>query len=306
VAQLCAGQARAVRPAGGAADGAGLGCGLRVSACVLRVCCMCMLLPALMMLEHAQSLHPTSNCRNASILNITNPSRARPSASSAWSSRASSSTRCPTPATTPVRLAMAPARCWFLLIHWADQWGGDCRGGCINAHLQDQNTPHPNRTPTNQPRPSDSHISPRPLRAAPGGRLQRVPRPAPTAGRLLVGRCGAQRRHRRRRGCVCVCLARVCKTSPSTSNQLSQPTNPNPPAARKKEIPIVQLNPGGVLNWKYEGECAARAAGFPYTVVRCTGGLGGGFRLGGSCVGCVGRLVVDAHVGCLTRHLCEF
>ena len=43
-------------------------------------------------------------------------------------------------------------------------------------------------------------------------------------------------------------------------------------AARKADIPIVQLNPGGVLNWKYEGECAARAAGFAYTVVRCTGG----------------------------------
>ena len=54
------------------------------------------------------------------------------------------------------------------------------------------------------------------------------------------------------------------------------PLNPNPPTgddveARKRDIPIVQLNPGGVLNWKYEGECAARAAGFPYAVVRCTG-----------------------------------
>lgn len=34
----------------------------------------------------------------------------------------------------------------------------------------------------------------------------------------------------------------------------------------------MQLNPGGVLNWKYEAECAARASGFPYCVVRCTGG----------------------------------
>ena len=42
-------------------------------------------------------------------------------------------------------------------------------------------------------------------------------------------------------------------------------------AARKKEIPIVQLNPGGVLNYKYEGECTARASGFPYSVIRCTG-----------------------------------
>ncbi|KIZ06137.1 hypothetical protein MNEG_1822 [Monoraphidium neglectum] len=41
--------------------------------------------------------------------------------------------------------------------------------------------------------------------------------------------------------------------------------------ARKKDIPIVQLNPGGVLNWKFEAECVARASGFPYSVVRCTG-----------------------------------
>ncbi|KAI8465804.1 MAG: complex I intermediate-associated protein 30-domain-containing protein [Monoraphidium minutum] len=41
--------------------------------------------------------------------------------------------------------------------------------------------------------------------------------------------------------------------------------------ARKREIPIIQLNPGGVLNWKYEAECAARDSGFPYAVVRCTG-----------------------------------
>lgn len=38
--------------------------------------------------------------------------------------------------------------------------------------------------------------------------------------------------------------------------------------ARKKEIPIVQLNPGGVLNWKYAGENALRASGRPYSIVR--------------------------------------
>jgi uncharacterized protein YbjT (DUF2867 family) len=43
-------------------------------------------------------------------------------------------------------------------------------------------------------------------------------------------------------------------------------------AARKKDIPIIQLNPGGVLNWKYEAECVIRASGLPYTVIRCTGG----------------------------------
>lgn len=37
---------------------------------------------------------------------------------------------------------------------------------------------------------------------------------------------------------------------------------------RKKDIPIVVLNPGGVLNRKYEGEMAVRQCGLPYSVVR--------------------------------------
>jgi len=43
--------------------------------------------------------------------------------------------------------------------------------------------------------------------------------------------------------------------------------------ARKRDIPIVQLNPGGVLNWKYKGETALRfdAGGLPYTIIRPTG-----------------------------------
>lgn len=45
----------------------------------------------------------------------------------------------------------------------------------------------------------------------------------------------------------------------------------NDEEARKKEIPIVQLNPGGVLNYKYEGENAVRASGLPYAVIRPTG-----------------------------------
>jgi hypothetical protein len=44
-------------------------------------------------------------------------------------------------------------------------------------------------------------------------------------------------------------------------------------AARKRDIPIVQLNPGGVLNYKYDAECALRASGLPYTIIRCTGAL---------------------------------
>mmetsp|Transcript_26186 Transcript_26186/g.83691 ORF Transcript_26186/g.83691 Transcript_26186/m.83691 type:complete len:633 (+) Transcript_26186:205-2103(+) len=40
---------------------------------------------------------------------------------------------------------------------------------------------------------------------------------------------------------------------------------------RLLDIPIVQLNPGGALNWKYKGETAVRASGLPYTVVRATG-----------------------------------
>jgi uncharacterized protein YbjT (DUF2867 family) len=41
--------------------------------------------------------------------------------------------------------------------------------------------------------------------------------------------------------------------------------------ARKMDIPIVQLNPGGVLNHKYAGEAAVRASGLAYCVVRPTG-----------------------------------
>ena len=40
---------------------------------------------------------------------------------------------------------------------------------------------------------------------------------------------------------------------------------------RKNEMPIVQLNPGGILNWKYKGEMAVRGSGLAYTVVRPTG-----------------------------------
>ncbi|CAD7695637.1 unnamed protein product [Ostreobium quekettii] len=42
-------------------------------------------------------------------------------------------------------------------------------------------------------------------------------------------------------------------------------------AAREKEIPIVQMNPKGLLDWKYAGENAIRATGLPYTVVRPCG-----------------------------------
>ena len=42
-------------------------------------------------------------------------------------------------------------------------------------------------------------------------------------------------------------------------------------AKRKAEIPIVQLNPGGILNHKYDGELAVRNCGLPYTVIRPTG-----------------------------------
>ena len=48
-------------------------------------------------------------------------------------------------------------------------------------------------------------------------------------------------------------------------------------AARKKDIPIVQLNPGGTLNHKYAGEWAVRSSELPYTVIRSTGaGSGSG------------------------------
>ncbi|KAK9803244.1 hypothetical protein WJX73_009291 [Symbiochloris irregularis] len=40
---------------------------------------------------------------------------------------------------------------------------------------------------------------------------------------------------------------------------------------RKNSMPIIQLNPGGMLNHKFEGENAVRASGLPYTIVRPTG-----------------------------------
>ena len=40
---------------------------------------------------------------------------------------------------------------------------------------------------------------------------------------------------------------------------------------RAMDVPIVQLNPGGVLNHKYAGENAVRYAGLTYTIVRPTG-----------------------------------
>ena len=45
----------------------------------------------------------------------------------------------------------------------------------------------------------------------------------------------------------------------------------NDAAARKADIPIVQLNPGGVLNQKYAGETALRASGAAYTILRPVG-----------------------------------
>jgi uncharacterized protein YbjT (DUF2867 family) len=44
-------------------------------------------------------------------------------------------------------------------------------------------------------------------------------------------------------------------------------------AARKLDIPIIQLNPGGAMNWKYRGESAFRfaAGGLPYAIIRPTG-----------------------------------
>ena len=45
-------------------------------------------------------------------------------------------------------------------------------------------------------------------------------------------------------------------------------------AARAADIPIVQLNPAGVMNWKYKGECAVRGSGLAYSVLRPTGLVG--------------------------------
>jgi len=41
--------------------------------------------------------------------------------------------------------------------------------------------------------------------------------------------------------------------------------------ARAKDIPIVQLNPGGILNWKYKAEELIRESGLGYTIIRPCG-----------------------------------
>ncbi|KAG5179544.1 NADH:ubiquinone oxidoreductase complex I [Tribonema minus] len=44
---------------------------------------------------------------------------------------------------------------------------------------------------------------------------------------------------------------------------------------RAKDIPIVQLNPQGILNWKFKAETALRTSGVPYAIVRAAGLLPG-------------------------------
>lgn len=40
---------------------------------------------------------------------------------------------------------------------------------------------------------------------------------------------------------------------------------------RKDDIPIVALNPGGILNWKYKAETSLRKSSLRHCVVRATG-----------------------------------
>ena len=63
--------------------------------------------------------------------------------------------------------------------------------------------------------------------------------------------------------CICQVQTLFCLSSRSQSVCAAE--------ARKKDIPIVQLNPGGTLNYKYAGETAVRSAGLPYSVIRSTG-----------------------------------
>lgn len=39
----------------------------------------------------------------------------------------------------------------------------------------------------------------------------------------------------------------------------------------KRDIPIIQLNPKGILNWKYRGEEAVRTSGLRYTIIQAAG-----------------------------------
>lgn len=43
------------------------------------------------------------------------------------------------------------------------------------------------------------------------------------------------------------------------------------PEERARDIPIVQLNPQGILNWKYKAETILRESGLSYTIIRATG-----------------------------------
>lgn len=40
---------------------------------------------------------------------------------------------------------------------------------------------------------------------------------------------------------------------------------------RENDIPIVGLNPGGILNWKYKGETRLRNSPLRHCIVRATG-----------------------------------
>lgn len=40
---------------------------------------------------------------------------------------------------------------------------------------------------------------------------------------------------------------------------------------RRNDIPIVALNPGGILNWKYKAETRLRKSPLAHSVVRSTG-----------------------------------
>lgn len=60
------------------------------------------------------------------------------------------------------------------------------------------------------------------------------------------------------------------------------------PEERAKDVPIVQLNPQGILNWKYLAEESLRLSGIDYAIVRPTGLVNGvvenGQRKIGNCI----------------------
>lgn len=102
---------------------------------------------------------------------------------------------------------------------------------------------------------------------------------SPGLARALTRR---RRSHKTSLSCVISAYARLLvqlRVIHSIAPLLAPP--PTPPALfrhdrlsekeRETDIPIVALNPGGILNWKYKAETCLRSSPLEYCIVRATG-----------------------------------